>query len=475
MIELSRRLAFAGVIAAIVAACGKSEPPPKPVTPPPQKVEAPAASAVNADTKRLAGEVYVYAYPLVLMDVMQQVQTAKTPINTFHHTRAFPEASSTETANPNPDMLYSTAWLDLTKEPMVLSLPETKGRYYVFPMLDGWTNVFSSVGKRTTGTGKENFAIIGPAFKGSLPGDVSEIKSPTDMVLLIGRTQTNGKGDYAAVAKLQDQYKLVPLSQWTKKGGGGARAGASAGADLKTPPVDQVAQMDARAFFTRFAKLLPENPPAKADAPMVDKIKKLGIVAGQPFAVGDPAIAAAVEEGVKTANGAIVTATKGSLGDLKNGWTIHWDLGRYGANYGLRAVIAFLGLGTQAPEDAIFASTRLDGGGKVLSGTNKYVLHFDKGRTPPVDGFWSLAMYDEQRHFVANPLDRHAIGDRDKPKLNADGSLDLYLQNENPGKDKESNWLPAPKGNFNVILRMYWPKQELIDTRYAPPAIRQAA
>jgi hypothetical protein len=459
-----RRLVVAGAAAACVGASGNLWSQPS---------KAPPAAGV--DVRRLAGEVYVYAYPLVLMDVMRQVHTAHTPMNTLHHERALPDPS-TNAPFPNPDMLYSTAWLDVSKEPMVLSLPDTKGRYYVFPMLDAWTNVFSSPGKRITGTGKEAFAITGPTFKGSLPADISEIKSPTGMVWIDGRTQTNGKGDVGAVAKLQDQYRLVPLSQFTKKGGGAKPAAAAGNVDVKTPPVDQVAQMDPAAFFTRLAKLLPENPPAKADVVMVDKIKTLGVVPGQNFDVAklDPAAKAAIDEGVTAARTAIVTALRGSLGDLRNGWTIHWDLGRYGVNYGLRAVIAALGIGTQAPEDQIFASTRLDGGGKVLNGANKYVLHFDKNKMPAVDGFWALSMYDEQKHLVANPLERHTIGDRDKPKLNADGSLDLYLQNENPGRDKESNWLPAPKGNFYVVMRMYAPKQELIDTRYAPPGIRLA-
>ena len=209
---------------------------------------------------------------------------------------------------------------------------------------------------------------------------------------------------------------------------------------------------------------------------MVEKIQKLGIVAGQPFILSklDAASAKGVEDGAKAALDAIVLAAKGSLGELRNGWTIHWDLGRYGTNYGLRAVIAYWA-GANAPEDAIIPMTYLDAGGHPLNGANKYVLHFDKGKAPPADGFWSLAMYNDKQAFVANPIDRHAIGDRDKLKFNADGSLDLYLQNGDPGTDKESNWLPAPKENFSVILRVYWPKQELLDRSWTPPAIKRVA
>ena len=473
MMDVSRHLVAAALATAIVlAGCGKPEPPPPP------KVAAPPPPAVDEGVKRLATEIYVYAYPLVVMDLTKQVMIAKTPLNSFQHRRAFPDASSTDVVNPNVDTLSSQAWLDLAREPVVLSVPDTRDRYYMMPMLDAWTNVFQSPGKRTTGTKKADFVIVGPKWKGELPGGVEEIRAPTDMVWLNGRTQTNGKADYAAVAKIQDQYKLTPLSQWRKSGAKAVHAPPTpqTGVDVKTAPVEQVAKMNAQTFFSRFASLLPGNPPAKEDATVVEKIKKLRIVAGQPFDMSklDAATAKGVEDGAKSAHDAIVAAAKGSTGDLRNGWTIHWDLGRYGTNYGLRAVIASFPLGANAPEDAIAPTTRLDGGGRPLDGANKYVLHFDKGKTPPASAFWSLTMYNDTHFFVANPIDRHAIGDRDRLNLNPDGSLDIYLQRDNPGKDKESNWLPAPKGSFNVILRIYWPKQDLLERRWTPPGIQRA-
>jgi hypothetical protein len=473
MIHVSRHLVVAAVATAVMlGACGK------PAPPPPPKVEAPPAPAVNEDMKRLATEIYVYAYPLVVMDVTKQVMTAKAPINTFQHRRAFPEASSTDVVNPNVDTLSSQAWLDLAREPIVLSVPDTRDRYFLMPMLDAWTNVFQSPGKRTTGTKKADYAIIGPKWKGALPNDVEEIRAPTEMVWLNGRTQTNGKADYAAIAKIQDQYKLTPLSQWRKSGAKAVNAppAPQTGVDIKTAPVEQVAKMNAQAFFTRFAALLPANPPAKEDAAVVEKMRKLGIVSGQPFDMSklDAQAAKGVEDGAKSANDSIVAAAKGSTGDIRNGWTIHWDLGRYGTNYGLRAVIASFALGANAPEDVIASTSRLDGGGRPLSGANKYVLHFDKGKTPPATAFWSLTMYNDKHFFVANPIERYAIGDRDKLNLNPDGSLDVYIQQDNPGKDKEPNWLPAPKESFNVILRVYWPKQDMLERRWTPPGIQRA-
>ena len=209
---------------------------------------------------------------------------------------------------------------------------------------------------------------------------------------------------------------------------------------------------------------------------MVEKIARLGVVAGQPFAPDklDPPSAKAIDQGVQEAKAALVTASKGNRGDLKNGWTIQWDLGRYGTNYGLRALVALLNLGANAPEDAIFASTHLDAKGRPLNGANRYVLHFDKGSMPPTEAYWALSMYDDRHVFASNPIDRYAIGSRDKLQLNPDGSLDLHLGHESPGPERQSNWLPAPAGNFNVILRNYWPKQAALDQHWTPPPIQPA-
>jgi len=473
-----RSLATCAILTgALLAACSPEPPPPPKVAAPPIVVAPP----VNEQMKRLAQEVYVYAYPLVLMDVTKQIATAKTPVNTFAHRRTLPDASTTDPASPDTDTLQSTAWLDLSKEPIVLSVPDTHGRYYLMSMQDAWTNVFASPGKRVTGSDKADFAIVGPRWKGTLPGGVEEIKSPTDIAWVIGRTQVNGKGDVAAVNKIQDQYKLTPLSRWAKTPASrtpAAAAGApSARVDVKTPPAEQVAKMDAQTFFARFAELLSGNPPTKDDASMVEKMKKLGIVPGQPFdssKLDAPALEG-IKEAPKATQDAMVAAAKGTGGaEIRSGWTFHLDLGRYGINYGKRAFVAWLGLGSDAPEDEIQMSTRLDAGGKPLDGTNKYVLHFDNGKTPPTDAFWSITLYNDKKLLAANPIERYSIGAREKPAANPDGSLDIYIQNANPGAGKESNWLPAPKGSFNLVLRAYWPKPDLLAGRWAPPPVRPA-
>ncbi len=359
----------------------------------------------------------------------------------------------------------------------MLSVPDTRGRYYLLALLGGWSNVVASIGKRTTGTEKRDFAIVGPRYKGKLPDDVTPIKSPTEIAWLFGRTAVDSRKDLKAAIKVQEQYKLTPLAQWGKR----TKPSKDKAAD-KAPtapavePRDVVAKMDAATFFTRFAKLLPGNPPTKEDEPMVGKIKALGLVEGQPFDVAklDAVEARSVEQGAQAAREAIAGgAGRNTDSDIKHGWSYDRALGRWGVDYGRRAVAAAKGLGVNAPEDAIFMTARFDGAGKRFDGAQRYVLHFDKGQQPPTEGFWSLSAYDDKQHFVPNALDRFNLGSTDNLKRNADGSLDVYVQSESPGKDKEANWLPAPKGPFILMLRIYWPDQKIIDGTWAPPGVKQ--
>lgn len=423
--------------------------------------------------KALSAEVFTFAYPMVLMDVTRELMTQRTPANTFSHKRTFPDATFTEVVSPNADTLYSSAWLDLSSEPVILSVPDTRGRYYLMPLMDAWTNVFAAPGKRTTGTRRGNFAITGPDWRGTLPKGVQEIRSPTSMVWLIGRTQANGKQDFPAVHRLQDQYRLTPLSAW----GGGRRvpdkAAPRSALNPDSAPVEQVAAMDAQAFFTRFAALLPANPPAPADSAMVEKMRRMGIRPGVPFktTVMEPSTARAVQEGATAALAAIEQAARKGNADAGNGWVMHRDLGTYGTSYGRRAVTAWVGLGANLPEDAIYASTRTDANGKPLQGGTRYVLHFDKDQLPPARAFWSLTLYNERQAFVPNPIQRYAIGSRDRLRYNRDGSLDIYIQHERPAGARAANWLPAPPDGLNMMLRAYWPEQALLDGTWMPPPV----
>ncbi|SIO22113.1 Uncharacterized conserved protein [Singulisphaera sp. GP187] len=436
----------------------------------------------EAEAAQLATEAYVYGYPLVLMDISRQVMTAvpkptttAAPINQFNDSKEFPDATFTSVVSPNADTLYSFSWLDLSKEPLVLILPDMGDRYYLMQMLDGWTNVFASPGTRTTGNKKGAYAIVGPNFTGKVPDAVTEIKSPTSLVWIIGRTQTDGKSDFAAVCALKAQYKLIPLSAWGKNDNPPADEPVNPKVDAKTPPVEQVAKMDAAAFFGRLADLLRDNPPAAADKEMVENLAKIGVVPGKPFVPAklDEGVAKGLERGVSAGRDSIIAEAKKPQGKLVNGWDMMMDIGRYGTNYQFRAVVALVGLGANLPDDAIYPHAKVDSDGKPLSGANRYTIHFPRGQLPPVEAFWSITMYNSKQFFVDNPIDRYAIGNRDKLQFNEDGSLTLSFQNESPGKDREPNWLPAPKDSFNLFMRLYWPKQAILDGSWKPPAIER--
>jgi hypothetical protein len=373
------------------------------------------------------------------------------------------------------DTLFATAWADLGKEPLVLSVPDTNGRYYVIALLDMWTNVFGSIGKRTTGTGAANFLIAGPGWQGTPPADVKQtFRSPTRFVWVNGQMQADGPRDYAAVNALQKQYKLTPLSTWGQPYTPPAEVPVAAGADNKTPPLEQVQKMDAGAYFGLLARLMKDNPPARADGPMVEKLKALGIEPGKDFDMSklDPDTA----EGLRRAMGGFEVLQKG-VKELKteNGWIVMpKDMGNYGIDYDTRAGIALVGLGAIEPRDVVYPTAFIDGDGKPLDGANRYLLHFDKGQTSPTNATWSVSMYDPQGFYVPNAINRYNLARWMPLKYNADGSLDLYIQASSPGADKEDNWLPAPpSGPFNLTVRDYWPKETVLDGTYKLPPIRK--
>jgi hypothetical protein len=448
-----------------------------------------ATTASGADAKeqealKAGVEAVVYGLPLIMMDLTREKTTnvAKpegfaAPINQFVNVLTFPDASFKDVVRANVDTLYSSAFLDLSAEPVVLSVPDTKGRYYLMPMLDAWTNVFASPGKRTTGTKPGHFAVTGPAWRGTLPKGVTELKAPTNMVWIIGRTQTNGPQDYPAVHKIQDGYKLTPLSAFGKPYTPPAGK-VDPGVDMKTPPVEQVQKMSAETFFNRMAALMKSNPPPASEAPLLERLKAIGIVPGEKFDLAslDPAVAKGLEQSVRVALEKLQAASK-ETGAPVNGWRVPpMILGKFGEDYGARAVVSLIGLGANLPQDAVYPSAFVAGDGKSLNGANKYVIHFDKGALPPVKAFWSITMYGPDSFFVVNPINRYALSSWMPLKKNADGSLDLYLQHESPGKNRESNWLPASDKDFNVTLRMYWPEEKapsILDGTWKPPAVTQ--
>ena len=434
-----------------------------------------------------AVDVYVYGYPLVTMDMTRRQFTnvsapdaAHAPMGQILKMRTYPAVDNHAVTAPNADTLYTTAWVDVTQEPWIFSVPDMGDRYYLLPMLDGWTNVFQVPGKRTTGGKAQKYAITGPGWSGTLPAGVTEYKSPTGMVWILGRIYCTGTpDDYAKVHALQDKFSLAPLSSYGKPYTPAAGA-VDANFDMKTGIRDQVDALSVNDYFNYLARLMKTNPPAAADAAMVEKMKAIGLEPGKDF---DPSkLGAFDKEAIKTvpkvAQVKIMEYFK-KAAEPVNGWTfITKNIGEYGTDYIQRALVTAIGLGANRPQDAIYPTSQKDASGDEYDGASKkYIMHFDKGDLPPVNGFWSLTMYDKDYFFVANPLNRYTLSQRNKLITNPDGSIDLYLQAESPGKAKEANWLPAPKGQFIPMLRLYWPKEtppSIIDGTWKPPAITVA-
>jgi hypothetical protein len=425
-------------------------------------------------------QAYLYFYPLITMDITRKQSTniepgkeiGKGPMNKFVNIPEYPTATMKIVVRPNFDTLYSVTWLDLTKEPMIVSVPDTGGRYYLLPMLDMWTDVFASPGWRTTGTKAGHFLIARPCWRGTMPPGVKRIEAPTPYVWIIGRTKTDGPKDYAAVHKIQAGFKVTPLSRWGKSPKP-VHVKIDPNVDMKTPPKIQVENMPAGKYFAYASELLKLHPPHLTDQTIIALLKRIDIEPGESFDIDkvDPAIKESLESAPAKAQ-KLMEWKIPTLAKVVNGWSMNTHtMGVYGNYYLKRAIVAQQGLGANLPEDAIYPLNLFDKTGKPLDGANKYTLHFDKKTMPPVNAFWSITLYDQKGYQVANVLNRFAVSSWMPFTFNPDGSLDIYFQTESPGKGLEWNWLPAPKGPFTLTMRLYAPKQEILVGKWNPPPV----
>jgi hypothetical protein len=451
------------------------------------------AQAISAQEAHDIGvNAYLYFYPIVTMDVTRKqltnIEPGKSeiggPMNAFANVGAYPTADMRAVVRPNFDTLYSSGWLDLTREPVIVSVPNTGGRYYLLPMLDMWTDVFASPGWRTTGTQAGNFLITPPGWRPDLrerfiqalklPKDTQRIEAPTPYVWIIGRTKTDGPADYDAVHKIQAGYKITPLSDWGRPPKQ-PQVKIDPSIDMKTPPKTQVDTMPAAKFFPYAVELLKLQPPHTTDQPIIAQLMRIGIEPGKSLDMSklDPVVQKALESAPGDAQKLMAWKVP-TIARVVNGWSMNTDtMGVYGNYYLKRAIVAQLGLGANLPEDAIYPQNLADDTGKPLDGANKYTIHFDKGEIPPVGAFWSITLYDNAGFQVANSLNRFAVSSWMPFKYNADGSLDLYFQNGSPGADKEANWLPAPNGPFNLTMRLYAPQSDALTGKWNSPAVKK--
>jgi hypothetical protein len=454
---------------------------------------APRASAQGAistsEAAEIATEAYVYGYSLITTDVtrvqMSNVnapETLRGPMNTFVNVPRYPPADYRGVSAPNADTLYSLAWLDLA-QPQVFSHPDMGNRFHLFPMVDLWMTIYASPGSRTGDGRAAAYLLTGPGWKGKVPKGMKHIPAATRYVVILGRTYADGtEKDYQAVNALQAQYKITPLSSWGKPFAYKAPpVEANPGFSMTDKPQEVILGLGTDGYFNMMAKLMCKDAPAaRADAPLLAKMAKIGIEPCKPFTLAklDPAAQQALRDLPRDALQKIGESRNKSMGQLVNNWVITKGLGVYGTDYMKRAVVAAFGWPANLQSDAVYPYTELDSSGQKLTGANKYTLTFAKGETPPVEGFWSITMYeiDQGWWFVPNALNKFTVSPRDNLKANADGSITLYFQNESPGLDKEANWLPAPKGDFIPMLRMYWPRQaspSILNGSWTPPAVQR--
>lgn len=412
--------------------------------------------------ERQVVNAYIYGFPLVLMDVTKNIMTStatvtgsKAPINQFLFKR-------------NDNDRYLQAWLDLSRQPIILTIPEMGNYRYFVSMIDAWTNVFFSLGTRITGNSEKNYVIVGPDWKEPLPTGLQQIISPTNTVLILGKILSEKSEDFTGLNRLQQEFKLKPVKATE------ALPITPENVNDRVSSIRQVFGMNGITFFTKLADLLKKNPIPSQDSEYVKKFSVFGFKPGEAF-VSENLSADQIEK--------IDRSVKEAQANIKRDWNRHplattlgnWgvikDIGNYGTNYSLRAAFAYGGLENSSSGDAIYPVTNLDSNGQLLKGENNYVIHFNKDRLPPVKGYWSITLYDSSELLLSLPTEEHAIGSRDKLKYNKDGSLDIYIQHESPGEALEANWLPSPKAEFTLILKFNDPEDSLVKGNWSPPPV----
>ena len=424
-------------------------------------------------------QTYIYGFPYVYMSEVRWGQVAQkvdpnsnlphAAVNHFWHSHAMAGPESLAGGSPNNDTLYSIAWLDLSKEPVILSVPDVGDRYYTMEIASFDSDNFAYVGMRTTGTKAGNYAIIGPSWKGEPPTGVQQLTpSRTPSAFILARTLLRGADDLPAIRTVMAQYKLTPLSSWGKPG-----AQVPESYDVLRP-FDR--KTDPLADWKTMNKTMAENPPPSRHELLLKQFAEIGIGPGLDVDKLDEAtkrgLARAAIDGLNLLDTAL---RQGARQKNVNGWNCPPpDMGRAGDkdDFLLRAALqSKWGIVANDPAEAIYLNTSTDPDGQQLTGMHRYVIHFPAGGLPEVKAFWSITLYNARHNLVANPLKRYAIGDRDKLKFNPDSSLDIYIQNQSPGKDKEANWLPAPTGEFNLVLRTYLPSANIQEQRWTPPPL----
>lgn len=421
----------------------------------------------------IAREAYLYFYPLVLMEMTRRsLAPTRESMGTLLHGRALANERSRAVVRPNCDTLYSIAWIDLSNGPYLFDIPKANGRYFMFQLLDCWTDTVGVVGSRTIGDGPKTVALVGRDWTGELPEGVFVLHLDCRTIWLLGRIYTWGHDDLEETHRFQDGLRLT---RW----GGGAETAATETEEFlavsrsRTPPMVAVEEMGFDTFFGLAMELLSREGPHATDWSQLLRLERIGLVRGltfDPEHLSEP-IRSALTNAHDAARSFMRTWMK-SKTKLENGWSTKLDaIGVYANDYVDRANTALRGLGANPAEDAVYPMTDLDESGERLDGGNRYVWHLEASELPPVDSFWSITTYDNDGFLIGNQLNRFCLGNRDELLTGDDGSLNIYLGPVPPKGGPIENWLPTSPGRLNLTLRLYDPKAEVLDGRWRPPAV----
>ncbi|GAB3346291.1 DUF1254 domain-containing protein [Marilutibacter aestuarii] len=468
------------VAAGAVSGCG---------TPAPENAAlgeaAPAGEGPSHDEVRaIAQEAYIYGFPMVDSYRIQYSYFAdpadpeyKGAWNEIHNTARVYTPDDKAIQTPNSDTPYSQLGADLRAEPLVISVPAVEeGRYYSAQFIDMYTHNFAYVGSRATGNEAGNFLLAGPGWKGETPERIKQvIRSETELVFVLFRTQLFDADDIEAVRKIQAGYKAQPLSGFL-----GTPAPSAAPPIEFIRPLAPDAQKTSPDFFRILNFLLQFSPTHPSETALMERFGRIGIGAGKPFDADalPPGQREAIEAGMADAwkTFADYKAAKVDTGEESSadGFGSREFLQN---NYLRRMASAVLGIYGNSKEEAVYPAYFTDAAGAALDASaHRYVMRFEPGQLPPVNAFWSVTMYELPSSLLsANPLDRYLVNASMLPSLrkDADGGLTLYLQHESPGDGREANWLPAPEGPFFVVMRIYWPKAEVLDGRWKAPPLQR--
>lgn len=416
---------------------------------------------------------YLYGYAPVAIAATERIQTAvpdansvpgAAPVNQFAYIKTLATPDDRTVIRPNTDTIYTTAWLDLSSQPMVLRLPAVPDRYYVIPVYDAYTNQFYSFGPRTTGGAAGDYLIAGPNWSGWTPqGITAVLRAPTPTVWMIGRTLVRGPYDLPDAVAITTQYQLIPLDKY------GTSYTPPSNVPLQPPdpafvasPVTNAPGFRSPAFFGVMQPFILANPPPPDQSRLVERFAP---VFAHPGALTPKIVRYAL---------AVMDLAGASATTRVNGWGYSLALGSYGENYALRAAVARYGLGANVKEDAVYASCSADAAGRPLNGsTSSYTIRFPAGQLPPVNGFWSVTAYDQDFFLVDNPINRYAVGSETGLVPDADGALTIQLRSTAPPPQvPQANWLPVPAAPFSLTLRMYWPQDPILNGSYIIPPVQ---